>query len=248
MRKRILSLLLTLSMAFTIIMTTGIASFAISDDTQILGTVKAYKGENAGDTVDIDFDAEEQYVSEGYSTLPRVNLYDSNFQVVKWNEFEDLVPQGEVMPCKASFTTKDLKTGTYYAEITFLPANSDGTVVETEKYPESKYVSGGAFKIVLKKFAAPKSVKAKAAKGKVTVSFKKAEGANGYGIYRSTKKSGNFKLIGTSNKTKYVDKKVRKGKKYYYLVVSARQTEDSKGKAYAIRSGYSKVAASGKVK
>ena len=64
-----------------------------------------------------------------------------------------------------------------------------------------------------------KSARAKG--GKVTISINKAAGAKKYVIYRSTKKNKGFAAVGTTKKTSYVDKKVKKGKTYYYKVVAA---------------------------
>ena len=70
--------------------------------------------------------------------------------------------------------------------------------------------------------AKPTSPKAKATKGKITVSWKKVTGATGYQVYRSTKKGTGYKLVGTITKgstVKYVDKSSKKaGTKYYYKV------------------------------
>ena len=70
--------------------------------------------------------------------------------------------------------------------------------------------------------AKPTSPKAKATKGKITVSWKKVTGATGYQVYCSTKKGSGYKLVGTITKgstVKYVDKSSKKaGTKYYYKV------------------------------
>ncbi len=69
---------------------------------------------------------------------------------------------------------------------------------------------------------APTIKKLTAKKGKVTIKVAKVNGASKYEIYRSTKKNKGFEKIGTTkkNSTSFVDKKVKKGKKYYYKVVA----------------------------
>ena len=54
---------------------------------------------------------------------------------------------------------------------------------------------------------------------KVTLSWKKIKNVKKYTIYRSTKKTGKYQKIASVSKTKYVDKKVKKGKKYYYKIM-----------------------------
>ena len=59
-------------------------------------------------------------------------------------------------------------------------------------------------------------------KGKtITLKIPKTAGAKKYQIYRSTKKTKGFKLIATTGKTKFTDKKSIKSKKAYYYKVRA---------------------------
>lgn len=75
------------------------------------------------------------------------------------------------------------------------------------------------------------------------ISWNKVYGANGYLVYRSTKKDSGYRLITTLNKgskVKYSNKFLRKGKTYYYKV-----------KAYRIVNGkkiYSSVSKTVKIK
>ncbi len=60
-----------------------------------------------------------------------------------------------------------------------------------------------------------------AGKKKATVKWKKVSKASGYYVYRSTSKNGKYKKVATIKKgstTKYVDKKLKSNKKYYYKV------------------------------
>lgn len=55
----------------------------------------------------------------------------------------------------------------------------------------------------------------------VTIRWKKVSGASGYQIYRATKKSGKYKKAATVKKSKatsYTNKKLKRGKTYYYKV------------------------------
>ncbi|MEG2439851.1 MAG: fibronectin type III domain-containing protein, partial [Lachnospiraceae bacterium] len=63
--------------------------------------------------------------------------------------------------------------------------------------------------------------KAKASKGKVIVTWKKSKGykVDGYQIYKSTKKTTNFKKITTKTNKRYVNtKNLKSGKTYFYKV------------------------------
>ena len=61
----------------------------------------------------------------------------------------------------------------------------------------------------------------KSSKRSVKISWKKQKNASGYEVYRSTKKNKSFKKITTlkkAGKVTYVNKKLKKGKTYYYKV------------------------------
>ena len=70
-------------------------------------------------------------------------------------------------------------------------------------------------KVLPKKVA---KVKLKAGKKKVSVSIAKTGGAKHYEIYRSTKKNKGFKKIKKTTSRKYVNKKLKSKKVYYYKV------------------------------
>ena len=62
-----------------------------------------------------------------------------------------------------------------------------------------------------------KSIKKK--NKKAVLKWNKKNGYKGCKIYRSTKKNGKYKCVKSiSKKTSYTDKKVKKGKTYYYKV------------------------------
>ena len=79
----------------------------------------------------------------------------------------------------------------------------------------------------------------KPGKKKATLRWKKVKGAKGYVIYRATKKNGHYKRIKTiknGKTTKFTNKKLKKGKRYYYKIKAYTKI---KGKPYY--SKYSKV-------
>ena len=96
--------------------------------------------------------------------------------------------------------------------------------VNTVTYSDTAAPSGKA------KLKAVKSPKKKT----VSITFKKVAGATSYNIYRSTKKKGKYTCVANVTKTKYKDKTVQSGKKYYYKVVAVNANEagaDVEGKA-----------------
>lgn len=71
------------------------------------------------------------------------------------------------------------------------------------------------------------TLKAKAAKGKVKLTWKKSSKADGYIIYRATKKNGKYKqikVIKSWKKTTFTDKKVKSKKIYYYKICAYKGT------------------------
>lgn len=72
-------------------------------------------------------------------------------------------------------------------------------------------------------------VKLSSKKGAVTVKCTKVSGNVKYQILRGTKKNGSFKAVTSTAKTSYTDKKVKKGKTYYY---KARTMKKVGGKTY----------------
>ena len=108
----------------------------------------------------------------------------------------------------------------------YVVAYKNGKSYEYKDSTDATYTSGASKSasamVSTAQVAKPTSPKAKATKGKITVSWKKVTGATGYQVYRSTKKGSGYKLVGTITKgstVKYVDKSSKKaGTKYYYKV------------------------------
>ncbi|MBQ9014662.1 MAG: hypothetical protein IJ109_00950 [Firmicutes bacterium] len=94
-----------------------------------------------------------------------------------------------------------------------------------------------------------KRFKVKAKKGKkAKLSWKKVKNADGYEIYRSTKKNGKYKLVKTitkASKVKITNKKLKAKKKYYYKIRPYRLVKDPTGKMVKV---YGKFSAKKKIK
>lgn len=78
-------------------------------------------------------------------------------------------------------------------------------------------------------------------KRKAVIRWKKVKNADGYQIYRATKKSGKFKKVKTikgNTVVKYTNKKLKKNKKYYYKVRAYRTVKGKKVySAFSVKKG-----------
>lgn len=93
--------------------------------------------------------------------------------------------------------------------------------------------SGNTTTVTVKKPAKVTKVTATVAKNKkkVTLKWKKVKNANGYVVYRATKKNGKYTKVKTITKAstvKFTDKKVKKGKTYYYKVRAYKKASGTK--------------------
>lgn len=110
-----------------------------------------------------------------------------------------------------SFQNTKLKSGkTYYYKVRAYKGST--------YYPFSS-ISSKTLAAKVTKPKAPK-ISTKAGKRSITVKWKKVAGAAGYRVYRSTKKNGKYAAIKTvkSKTTSFTNKKLKKGKRYYYKV------------------------------
>ncbi len=180
----------------------------------------------------IDIDGSVRYIGEKipvYYIMDDIWTYyytDSYVQLVRDSDIEIIetrrvgrVPANDSAEELLSFKTKSLKPGKYSVIVTGVPVYSDGSLVDDIDAIDWERAD---FEITLRKLLAPKALKVVAGKKRVAITYKKASGANKYQIYRSLKKNSGFKRIATTTRLKYVDKKVKKGKRYYYKVRSVR--------------------------
>lgn len=150
-------------------------------------------------------------------------------------------PDIHVMLFDGKINTKKLATGTYTFAVNMKVDNTNAWLYSGDPAgePYQSVNETASVTISLKKLKAPTKLKAKAGDKKVTLSWKKAKGAEKYAIYRSTRKDSGYKKIASTTKTKFVDKKLKSGKRYYYKVRTLR------GSA---KSGFTKPVLSGNVK
>jgi GH25 family lysozyme M1 (1,4-beta-N-acetylmuramidase) len=115
-----------------------------------------------------------------------------------------------------------LVKGTDY-KVTYTDNTAKGTA--SIQIKGKGYYTGTAqisFQIVAKeKLAAPVVSSISSENKTVTLKWKKVSKASGYEIYRATKKNGEYELkkkVQKNSKVSYQDKKLTKGKKYYYKI------------------------------
>ena len=140
----------------------------------------------------------------------------------------------EMLFCTAMVIANEKTEETVWLDYTFDDGLTYKTKVNTKKFPAGTYILGAGVSDI--------PLKAAAGKRKVTITYKKAAGATKYEIYRSTQKSKGYQKIAATTKTKYVDTKAKKGKKYYYKV---RTVRTGSGTVY---SAYTGAKRTGKVK
>ena len=184
-----------------------------------------YKGEKIiykvrdKDIFDNESVYEDQLVIEVKSVSTGKNVYDKTYDSYEFSGKSDTTFTGKL-------SASDFPNGSYEFNVTHNKGKWE-TPDEYNNYfnlaPESVFTSiivTAKFKIATLK--PPKSMVATAGKKKVVIKYTKATGAKKYQIYRYSKKAKKYKLIATTSKTKYTDKKVKKGNKYRYKVRSYR--------------------------
>ena len=102
---------------------------------------------------------------------------------------------------------------------------------------KKKHYSDFSDKIkITTKLSTPTSVKAKKyKKGIAKITWKKVAGADGYSVYRYNKRTNKYTLIANTKNLSYINKKLTKGKGYYYKVRAYKVVDGKK-----VYSGYSK--------
>ena len=142
----------------------------------------------------------------------------------------------------STLTYKDATclTGTkyYYRVRSYAPAFSADSESEYTLYSNAsgcKYAAATLTKPAIKSLTAGKR--------KATVKWSKITGANGYVIYRSLKKTSNYKAVKTIKKSgtiSFTNKKLKKGKRYYfkiraYRIVSGKKVYSSYSAVKSVR-------------
>lgn len=155
------------------------------------------------------------YAYTGTSNIMKQNNDDEGYDSVVWYTDFDGITDSVVGTTAVDRTILDTGVKYYYAVCAY--KKTARTTVESASLSKPATVTTSAGKASIKKLTTKK--------GSVTVSINKVAGASSYDIYRSTSaKANTFKLVASTKKLAYTDKKVSKGKTYYYKVVAKGKT------------------------
>lgn len=139
----------------------------------------------------------------------RIYQYDSKTGTYKAKKYIEGRTSG-------SFVISGLKTGTKY----YFKIRSYRTVDGVKKYSDLS-----SSRYAVPSLSTPSIKKLTPGTKKVTVSWNKISGANGYKLYRATSRSGSYKLVKTTSSTSFRDRSLKKGKKYYYKLKAYRKVD-----------------------
>lgn len=156
---------------------------------------------------------------EYYRTVPTIMVKDSNGELIDTFESDTAVDVDAWTDFYLQFDIngRDFRPGQYYVHVLATPdLYGEDAYISDFDVPEKHYT------ITIRRLGKPSSVGLSAGRGKVTVSWAEVSDAQKYQVYRSTKKSSGYSKIATTENRAFVDKKVKKGKRYYYKVRAVR--------------------------
>ncbi len=181
---------------------------------------------------------EPEVTKPGKVTLSSVSLTSSGKAKLKWKKVSGAKGYEIYRATSKDGKFKRIKTISKASSVTAMLAANTGSKPYYYKVRAYKMTASG--KKVYGSFSSvktcgpnkPSGVKAKAYSGKkIKVTWKKTSNASGYEIYRATSKNGKYKKVKTITKAKtvsYVNKSLKKGKKYYYKVRAYRKIKGKK--------------------
>ncbi|MCM1273183.1 MAG: fibronectin type III domain-containing protein [Clostridium sp.] len=173
---------------------------------------------------------ERRYV--GYLSLP---AYDPITVTVKRKDAENAVLSWKALPGETTYyvyakdpyksewkqiattgstsVTSPVTLGAYYM---YYVRARNATVGIDSGWVEPK-VTAYKHKLGVTKIKSAKNLAAR----KAVIQWSKVTNAKKYVVYRATSKNGKYKKIATTTKTSFTDKKLKKGKTYYYKIKAA---------------------------
>lgn len=174
----------------------------------------------------------ESYVYDGKEKKPEVtveNLTEGEDYLVEYSNNVD------VGTAVVTIRGLGFNTGSVSKSFQILPKKiEEGKKPSAVPVPDttgkSQNITGSGQNVV--KVKKPSVIKVKSVKKKkVRITWKRVKGANGYELYRSTKKNGKYSKIKTVKKSgtvKYTDSRIKKKKQYYYKIRAYKKVNGKK--------------------
>lgn len=160
----------------------------------------------------------KMYAASGSTIAKESNDDEGYYDEVKYNQIyniEDSITKTSAI----DYAQLDAGVDYYYTVVAY---GEYGTQIASYASYDNDTVTYGSASYGKVTYNNKVTIAAKATKKKVTLSWNKIPGVTKYVVYRSTKKNGKYTKIATVKKGKatYTDKKVSKGKTYYYKIVA----------------------------
>ena len=184
-------------------------------------------------------------VTDKNNVTHMINKENVENGLVAWGEKNGKSPEGQD-DCFAIYTDVSNQTDGIITNVRNITAvDKDGNIlddspdtVDTTKPSVNNNFQNKTIGVTAPKKTKIKSIK-KSKKRSVILKWEKVKGTSGYEIYRSTKRKGKYKKIKEIKKaktTKYINKKLKRGKRYYFKI---RTYKIAGGEKYY--SGFSKI-------
>ena len=162
---------------------------------------------------------------ESYNTTPAVVVMTDKDELIgTWVSKSTEIPaenEWRKYYFNLNLAASQIKSGTTYY-ICCLAAPDTGDDILDLIAGDEFNIPMDAVQLNVRALGRPSKVSLAAGKRKVTVSWSAVTGAYKYQVYRSTSKTKGYTRVATTSSRKFVDKKVKKGKRYYYKVRAVR--------------------------
>lgn len=214
MRKRLLAIILGIAVIMTF---SPVTAFAGDDDyVKLLTPEEDNSIWYIGEAFYGEFKIYDTW--ESYLTVPTIVITDSHGELVDTFECDGTADIDCWSDWYFWFDIDDKYLPGQHTVYVLAAPMLDGEDADISDFdvPEKHYT------ITIRRLGKPASVGLSTGRGKVTVSWGKVPDAQKYQVYRSTKKSSGYSKIATTKNRAFVDKKVKKGKRYYYKVRAVR--------------------------